>query len=62
MTFGEKCLNFRARFSLTQTELAEMFDVTPLMIYRYESGIAKPRETNKLRFEEIMQKAEVNFK
>ena len=62
MNFKEKCLNFRARFSLTQKELAEMFDVTPLMIYKYESGITKPRDANRIRFEEIMEKAEVNFK
>jgi transcriptional regulator with XRE-family HTH domain len=62
MNFGEKCLNFRARFSLTQNDLAEMFEVTPLMVSRYENGYAKPREANKMRFEEIMEKAEVNFK
>lgn len=62
MTFGEKCLNFRARFSLTQKELAQMFDVTPLMIYKYESGVTNPRDANKVRFLQIMESTEVNFK
>ena len=62
MTFGEKCLKFRARFSLTQEDLAKMFDVTTQMIGRYENGITLPREANRIRFEEFMEKAEVNFK
>ena len=56
MKFGEKCLKFRARFALTQNELAEMFEVTTQMIGRYENGITLPREANRIRFEEFMEK------
>jgi transcriptional regulator with XRE-family HTH domain len=58
MTFGEILLEFRARYNLTQKQLAEILGVGANMICRYECETSKPSAKNKIMFELIMKKWE----
>lgn len=54
MTFSEKLLNFRAEHKLTQKQMAEILEVNPQMVYKYENDLSKPSKKNHLRFNKIL--------
>ena len=58
MNYGITLLEFRAKHLLTQTQLAEILDVTPVMVYKYENQKAKPTQVNKIIFENKMKEWE----
>ena len=58
MTFGEKCLQFRAKYGLTQQQLGQLFGVTNMTILRYEQGKFNPSRMNEVRFENKMKEWE----
>ena len=60
MNFGERLLQFRAKYDLTQQNLAVIFGVTQRMIYLYEANLCKPNPKNKIMFENKMKEYEVN--
>ena len=55
MSFAEKLINFRATNKLTQFQLAEIVDVSPGMIGRWESGKNRPRKTKEIYVEKKME-------
>lgn len=59
MDYGRTLLEFRAKHNLTQTQLAGILGVGVFMIYRYEKGISQPSAVNKIKFENRMQKWEI---
>ena len=59
MSFGKKCLEFRANHSLTQKQFADVIGVNVFMIYRYENEISEPSAVNKIKFENKMKEYEV---
>ena len=58
MEYSKKLLEFRAKHSLNQTQLAEILGVTLNMIHRYERGLSQPSAVNKIRFENKMKEWE----
>ena len=58
MTFGEKCLQFRAKYGLTQQQLGQIFGVTNTTILRYEQGKFNPSRMNEVRFKIKMKEWE----
>lgn len=58
MTFGEKCLQFRAKYGLTQQQLGQIFGVTKITIFRYEKGKFNPSRMKEIRFERKMKEWE----
>lgn len=48
MSFAEELVNFRAEHGLTQAQLAEMVDVSPGMVGRWETGKNAPRRTTQI--------------
>ena len=59
MEYGKNLLEFRAKYNLTQKDLAELFEVSPNMVFRYEKGTHKPHKANEIRFENKMKEYEV---
>jgi predicted transcriptional regulator len=59
MTWAETLLNVRAKYRLTQKELAEVLDISKNMVYRYEVGISKPSVVNKVRMENNLREWEM---
>ena len=55
MEFSEVLLNFRARYGLTQMQMARLLEVSPNMVYFYENGKYAPTARNKIRFETKMK-------
>lgn len=51
-------LEFRSKHHLTQMQLAEILEVNPNMIHRYETGMNKPTAVNKIKFENKMKQYE----
>ena len=60
MNYGITLLEFRAKHLLTQTQLAEILGVTPVMVYKYENKKAEPTQVNKIIFENKMKEWEEN--
>jgi DNA-binding XRE family transcriptional regulator len=60
MAFGEKLLDFRAKYNLTQIQVADIIGVSNEMICFYEKGKYKPHPKNKIRFEKKMKEWEEN--
>jgi transcriptional regulator with XRE-family HTH domain len=58
ISFGNVCLNFRAKHNLTQNQLTEILGTSRNMVYRYESGTNKPYSKNKIKFENRMKEWE----
>ena len=48
MEYGRTLIEFRAKHNLTQAQLANVLDVNPGMIHRYETGKASPSEMHKV--------------
>ena len=60
MKFGERLLHFRAKYDLTQQNVAEIFGITQRMIYLYEANLCQPNPKNKIMFENKMKEWEEN--
>ena len=59
MDFGRTLLEFRAKYNLTQKQLADYLGITVMAIYRYENNKNKPSQVNKIKFENKMKEYEV---
>lgn len=53
---GEQLKKRRKNLGITQVRLAELLDIKPNTVYRYESGILDIPKTVELAFERIEQK------
>lgn len=60
MDFGKVSLEFRAKHSLTQVQMAEILGVTNGMICNYEKGRFKPSKMKAIRFNYKMKEWEEN--
>ena len=60
MDFGRTLLEFRAKYNLTQKQLADYLGITVITIYRYENNKNKPSQVNKIKFENKMKEWEEN--
>ena len=58
MDFGRTLLEFRAKYNLTQKQLADYFGINALSIYRYENNKNKPSQVNKIKLENKMKEWE----
>lgn len=58
ISFGNICLNFRAKHNLTQNQLTEILGISHNMVCRYEAGINKPTKARRIRFENKMKEWE----
>lgn len=58
MTIGERLLMFRAKYNLTQKQMARLIDENVNMLYRYENGNNKPHKKNELRILMKLEKLE----
>lgn len=58
MTLGERMLNYRAKHDLTQIELADILQISPMAVWRCESGKFKMHKANELRLNQKMTKLE----
>jgi transcriptional regulator with XRE-family HTH domain len=56
--YGIILLEFRAKHSLTQTQLAEILGVGLNMVHRYETDKNQPTNKNKIAFENKMKEWE----
>ena len=54
MEYGKELLEYRAKHNLTQSQLGEILGVGTVMIHRYEKGVSKPSEVNRIRFAQKM--------
>lgn len=59
MEFSKTLLEFRAKHKLTQKQVADIIGVSDVMICRYEQGMNKPTQVNKIRFENKMKEWEM---
>jgi transcriptional regulator with XRE-family HTH domain len=60
ISFGNVCLNFRAKHNLTQNQLTEILGISHNMVGRYEAEINKPTKARRIRFENKMKEWEEN--
>ena len=60
MDFGRKLLEFRAKYNLTQKQLAHIIGVDTNTVYRTENGKTVPTQVNKIKFENKMKEWEEN--
>jgi transcriptional regulator with XRE-family HTH domain len=60
MNFGQKILEFRAKYDLTQQQVSVLLGVSRDMVYRYETGKGNPSRKNIIKYENIMNEYEVN--
>ena len=58
MDFGRTLLEFRAKYNLTQKQLADYFGINKTAIYRYENNKCIPSQVNKIKFENKMKEWE----
>ena len=58
MDFGRTLLEFRAKYNLTQKQLADYFGINKTSIYRYENNKYIPSQVNKIKFENKMKEWE----
>ena len=58
VNYGIKLLEFRAKYLLTQTQLAEILGTTLTMVYRYENRKSEPTNVKKIIFENKMKEWE----
>ena len=56
--YGVTLLEFRAKHSLTQTQLAKILGVGFNMVHRYETDKNQPTNKNKIAFENKMKEWE----
>jgi DNA-binding XRE family transcriptional regulator len=59
MTFGRKMLEFRAKYNLTQKQLADIIGVDANTVHRTETEKTKPSKRNEIIFENKMKEYEV---
>ena len=60
MDFGRTLLEFRAKYNLTQKQLADYLGVNAMAIYRYENNKYNPSQVNKIKIENKMKEWEEN--
>ena len=58
MDFGRTLLEFRAKYNLTQKQLADYLGINVMAIYRYENNKYNPTQVNKIKFENKMKEWE----
>lgn len=58
MDFSTFLLEFRARYNLTQAQLAELLDVGVGMVHRYESGKNHPTKKNEIKYKNKLKERE----
>ena len=58
MDFGRTLLEFRAKYNLTQKQLADYLGINVMAIYRYENNKNNPSKVNKIKFENKMKEWE----
>ena len=58
MDFGRTLLEFRAKYNLTQKQLADYLGVNAMAIYRYENNKYNPSQVNKIKIENKMKEWE----
>ena len=58
MEFGRTLLEFRAKYNLTQKQLAHIIGVDTNTVYRTENGKTVPTQVNKIKFENKMKEWE----
>lgn len=58
MGFGQKLLEFRAKYNLTQNQLAAMIGVHPNMVFRYENNLSNPSAVNQIKFDKKIKEWE----
>lgn len=58
MEISKVMLSFRAKHNLTQTQLAEILDVSLNTVHRIECNKNKPTKKNKVMFEEKIKEWE----
>ena len=58
MDFGRTLLEFRAKYNLTQKQLADYLGINVMAIYRYENNKYNPTQVNKIKFEKKMKEWE----
>ena len=56
--FGEQLIQFRAKHNLTQTQLAEILNVSVGMIHKYEQKGSNPTAKNKILIQNKMKEYE----
>ena len=62
MDFGRTLLEFRAKYNLTQKQLADYLGINVMAIYRYENNKYNPTQVNKIKFENKMKEWEEKTK
>jgi DNA-binding XRE family transcriptional regulator len=55
MNFGRKMLEFRAKYNLTQKQLADIIGVDVNTVHRTETDKTKPTSRNQIIFENKMK-------
>lgn len=55
MTLGERMLNYRAKNKLTQIQLADLLEISPMAVWRCESGKFKMHKTNEIIISEKLK-------
>ena len=58
MDFGRTLLEFRAKYNLTQKQLADYLGINVMAIYRYENNKYNPTQVNKIKIENKMKEWE----
>ena len=58
MNYNKTLLEFRAKHSLNQTQLAKILGVGLNMVHRYENNKSQPTNKNKIVFENKMKEWE----
>ena len=56
--YGITLLEFRAKYLLTQTQLAKILGITLTMVHRYETNKSEPTQVKKIIFNKKMKKWE----
>ena len=62
MEFGKMLLEFRAKYNLTQKQLANIIGTNTNTVYRTENEKTVPTRVNKIKFENKMKEWEENQK
>lgn len=60
MTIGEKLLLYRAKYNLTQKQMAKLLNVHSNMIHRYEKENVTPRKVKVIQIEKKLKELEMN--
>lgn len=58
MTLGERMLNYRAEKDLTQIQLADVLEISPMMVYKCEKGCFKMHKVNEIKISNRLKRLE----